>query len=213
MRKLSVHLYVGAFLLSLLIFLSGIFVGQMVDLSNMENLAGEVDSVSQKVSSVHLLLLMEGNSSSFCPVYTSELDSIDSEVELVGHKLSYLEDERNAFDPELKKQYFVLQAESYLLSKKVNEICGDDITLLVHFYSNSDCENCKEQGYEILKSRDSSSEKIKLYSFDGDLGSPVADAFKEQYNIKTYPSIVINEKTYSGFRSSSEITQIIKGTE
>ena len=213
MRKLSIHLYVGAFLLSLVIFLSGIFVGQMVDMSNMENLAVEVDGVSQKVASVHLLLLMEGNSSSFCPVYSSELDSIDHEVELVGHKLSYLEDERDAFDPELKKQYFVLQAESYLLSKKVNEICGDDNTLLVHFYSNSNCENCKEQGYEILKARDSSPEKIKLYSFDGDLGSPVADAFKEQYNIKSYPSIVINEKTYSGYRSSSEIIRLIQGEE
>jgi hypothetical protein len=211
MRKLSVGLYAGAFLLSLVIFISGIFVGQLIDMSSMETLQSEVSSVSQKVASVQLLFLMEGNSSSFCPVYSSELDSIDAEVERVGHKLTYLEDEKNIFDPELKKQYFVLQAESYLLSSKVREMCDGSSILLIHFYSNKDCDDCRQQGVEILRARDElSGTKLKLYSFDGELGSPVADAFMQKYNISTYPSIVIDGKTYPGYHSSSEIRQLIE---
>lgn len=212
MRKISIGLYAGAFLLSLIIFLSGIYVGQLMDESSMRTLSSDVQDVSQKVASVQLLLLMEANSSAFCPVYSSELDSIDDEVERVGYKLTYLEEDRQMFDPELKKQYFVLQAESYLLSQKVRQICDDENILLIHFYSNKNCDNCREQGNEILKARDELSGKIKLklYSFDGELGSPVADAFARQYNISSYPSIVIDGKTYSGYKTSSQIRQLIE---
>jgi hypothetical protein len=215
MRKLSVPIYLTAFVISLIIFLSGIYVGSLIDNSNLEGISGDVESISQKVSSVQLLLLMEGNSSSFCPVYTSELDNIDTNVEEVGHKLSYLEEEKQVFDNELKKQYFVLQAESYLLSKRVKEVCGDNSVLLINFYSNKDCNVCSQQGGEILKARDSliGKEKVKLYSFDGELGSPVADAFKVQYNVSSYPSIVVDGKTYPGYHDSVQIMDIIQGTQ
>jgi hypothetical protein len=212
MRKISIGLYAGAFLLSLLIFLSGIYVGQLIDESSMKTLSSDVQEVSQKVASVQLLLLMEANSSAFCPVYSSELDAIDSEVERVGYKLTYLEDDRQMYDPALKKQYFVLQAESYLLSKKVREICDDKSVLLINFYSNTGCEDCKAQGNEILKARDelSGKVKLKLFSFDGDLGSPVADAFARQYNVSSYPTIVIDGKAYPGYMAASEIEKLVE---
>jgi hypothetical protein len=212
MRKISIGLYAGAFLLSLLIFLSGIYVGQLIDESSMKTISSEVQDVSQKVASVQLLLLMEANSSAFCPVYSSELDAIDDEVERVGYKLTYLEEDRQMNDPDLKKQYFVLQAESYLLSKKVREICDDKSVLLINFYSNEDCENCKAQGNEILKARDELSGKVnlKLFSFDGDLGSPVADAFARQYNVSSYPTIVIDGKAYPGYMTATEIEKLVE---
>jgi hypothetical protein len=212
-RKITFPLYIGAFLLSLTVFLAGIFVGRLIDTSSMEGISEDLSSVSQKMTSVHLLLLMEGNSSSFCPVYKSELRSIDEDVELMGHKLSYLEDEKGVYDNELKKEYFALEASSYLLSKKVRELCGDDSVLLINFYSNTNCSGCKEQGIEILKARDalaSSGTMVKLYSFDGDLGSPIVEAFKTQYGVAGYPSIVIDGVTYAGYKDAEELESIVR---
>lgn len=214
-RKLSLALYGTAFLISAIIFLSGVFVGSMVDMSTIDTLSSDVQTVSGKVSSMQILLLMEGNSSSFCPVYASELQSIDNEMEQLGYKLSYLEEQRDVYDPELKKEYFIVQAQSYLLSKKVNEICDDKHILLINFYSNQDCDLCTEQGTEILKARDqlSGEVKLKLYSFDGELGSPVVDAFKDKYAVRSYPTLVIEEKLYPGYYSSDEIEDIIRGLD
>lgn len=209
-RKISIPIYATAFIISLIIFVSGIFVGRLITTSGLEDLSQDVSDVSQRVASVQILLLMEGNSSAFCPVYSSELDSIDENVEVMGYKLSYLENEQQVSDPELKKQYFVLQAESYLLSKKINQVCGDDAVLLINFYSNEDCDDCVQQGAEVLQARDESDRKVKLYSFDGGIGSPIADAFKKQYKISRYPSLVINEKTYPGYRTSDQIKAIIE---
>ncbi len=211
MRKVSIPIYATAFVISLMIFISGVFVGQLIDASNLQDLSSDVEGVSQKLNSVQLLLLLEGNSSSFCPVYSAELDAIDAEVEQVGYKLSYLEEQKQAFDMGLKKDYFALQAQSYLLSKKVNEICGKDTVLLINFYSNTDCGDCRQQGDEILEARDELQQPVKLYSFDGELGSPVADAFKTQYGVTSYPSLVIDEQLYEGYMDSESIKQAIRG--
>jgi hypothetical protein len=214
-RKLSIPVYLSAFLISLVIFVTGIYIGTVIDTANLQDISGEVSSVSEKVTSLQLLMLTEGNSSSFCPVYRSELDSIDQEVENIGYKLSYLEDERQVFDSELKKKYFLVEAESYLLSSKVNELCGERSVLLIHFYSNKGCERCREQGPEVLKARDglvAQGVDIKLFSFDGELGSPVAESFERQYSVTSYPSIVIDGKTYPGFKTSEEIIALVKGS-
>ncbi|MBN1170320.1 hypothetical protein JXA56_04805 [Candidatus Micrarchaeota archaeon] len=212
-RKLSLTLYGTAFLISVVIFLSGVFVGSLIDRAALGDLSGNVKDISAKVSSLQILLLMEGNSSAFCPLYLSELQSIDEDMESLGYKLSYLEEEKNAQDPELKKEYFIVQAQSYLLSRKVNEICNDRKVLLINFYSNKDCELCREQGIEILKARNQLDIPLKLYSFDGDLGSPVVDAFKEKYMVRSYPTIIINEKRYPGYHSADEIAELIRGLD
>ena len=210
-RKLSIPVYIVAFFMSLIIFITGVYIGYLIDSSYLQGVSEDVSSISDKLASVQLILLMEGNSSS-CPIYMSELDSIDAEIERIGHRLSFLEDEKNVFDNDLKRKYFILEAESYLLSRKAKELCGDDSVLLIHFYSNKNCDKCKEQGTEILKMRDSIKDEtdIKLFSFDGELDSPVAEALEQQYNITAYPSIVINEKTYAGFRSQEELKSIVK---
>ena len=211
---MSIPIYAGAFAISLAIFLIGIYIGSLIDQSNLKGISDDVASISMRVASVQVLLLSDGNES-FCPLYTSELDALDKDVEDVGYKLSFMEDNRGAYDDELKRRYFVLEAESYLLSKKVKTLCGDDSALLIHFYSNKNCERCKDQGTEVLKAREaleSQGIKVKLFSFDGGLDSPVAEAFEAQYGVSGYPTIVIDEKTYPGFRDSREIQALVKGS-
>ena len=212
-RKVSISLYAWAFFISLIIFAVGVFIGFTLDSNSMGRISDTLTETSSKLSSLQLLILMEGNSSSFCPVYKSQLDEIDVQVERSGYELSYLEEQKGASDPELKKRYFILEAESYLLSKKVKSLCGDDSILLINFYSNKACPDCKSQGTEILKARDeleSLGTHVKLYSFDGDLGSPVADAFKNQYNVTKYPSIVVDDKLYPGYSDSGKVMEYIR---
>ena len=215
-RKITLSLYITALVISIIIFLVGIFVGTLVDKSIFEGVTGEVSKISDKMAALQLLLLMEDNSSSFCPVYSAELDSMDSEVEAVGYKLSYLEDQKQAFDVDLKKRYFTLEAESYLLSKRVKQLCGDNNILLINFYSNKNCDSCRTQGDEILKAKEyfkAQNITVKLYSFDGELGSPVADAFAKQYGVTKYPSVIINERTYGGYQDFEKLKSAINVTQ
>ncbi|MBI5223453.1 hypothetical protein HY990_03450 [Candidatus Micrarchaeota archaeon] len=200
-RKISYEVYAIAFVLSAFTFLIGIFLGGLTTNSNFSGISTELSNVSSRVDSLKVLLLFDGNSSSFCPLYISELSDLNSEIERVGYKLTYIEDVKQAQDIELKKKYFLLEAESYLLSQKAKNFCSDKSILLINFYSNKACESCKQQGSDILRVRDelhNQNISLKLFSFDGDLGSSVADAFAREYGVNSYPSVVINGKTYSG---------------
>jgi len=212
-RKVSFSLYAWAFFISLIIFAVGVFIGFTLDSSNLDRISSTLGDTSSRLSSLQLLILMEGNTSAFCPVFTSQLDDIDKQVEKTGYELSYLEDQKGVTDPELKKSYFVQEAESYLLSKKVKSLCGDKSVLLINFYSNTNCTRCKDEGTQILQARDSLESAgfhMKLFSFDGDLGSPVADAFKTEFNVTGYPSVVIDEKLYPGYSDQSQLQQLVK---
>ena len=213
-RSISYPLYAAAFVLSVLVFSIGVYVGYLIDQSNQASISKEVEDISRKVESTQLLMLLEDNSSSFCPLYKSQLDSINEEVENIGYRLSYLEEEKNVYDVPLKKNYFVLEAQSYLLSKKIKERCGDKSVLLIYFYSNANCSSCKDQGDGILQVRDELRDRdiiVKIFSFDGDLGSPVADALKTQFSVSTYPSIIVDGKLYSGMMSREKLQSVLSG--
>ncbi len=210
-RKISLPIYVTAFVLSLAIFGIGLYSGMIMDDANLASIEERVDGLSQRTSSVQLLLLMEGDSRDYCPIFRSELSSIDEEVDKLGYELTFLEENKKAYDPALKKEYFMLEAGSFSLAKKVAEICGDDINTLLYFYSNEDCERCEEQGIEIMRFKDSQENDtlIKIYSFDGDLGSPVAEAMMDKYDVHQYPSIVMNGKLHSGYATRHDLESLL----
>ncbi len=96
-RKISLSLYVSAFMISAAIFIIGIYVGTLLDKGDVESLSSDVSSLSRQLATVQLLLLAEENSSAFCPVYASELASIEEERERVGYQLSYLVQEKHRY--------------------------------------------------------------------------------------------------------------------
>ncbi|NYZ77173.1 hypothetical protein H0O02_02555 [Candidatus Micrarchaeota archaeon] len=207
-RTVAWPLYLTAFVISAAVFIAGIYIGTLLDKGEVQSLSSEVESLSQQLATTQLLFLMDENSSAFCPVYASELSSLEEKREQVGYELSFLEDRRNVEAPELKKQYFLFEAQSYLLSKKLKEICGDDTVLLLYFYSNKNCSACRQQGADNLAARDAvaaSNISVRIYSFDGDLGSPVAEGFMRQFGISEYPSVVIDGSVYAGPVTEDEL--------
>ncbi len=207
-RKVSVLLYLTALLISAIIFSAGIFLGKVLERGNLDSLSSTADSTILQTSSLKVLYLV-GDAVEFCPVFLDELSIIDKETEELGYKLTYLEETKGITDLELKKKYFMLEANAYLLSQKVIGKCGASYSTVLFMYSNSNCTGCKEQGAELLAVKKQLGEKVRIYSFDGDIGSPIADAFKKKYGITVYPSIVINgNSTLSGFRSKDEILNI-----
>jgi len=206
-RKISVSLYILAFVITIIIFAIGFYAGGVFTEMNLQGISSDIESVSKRASSAELLFLLE-DSSSFCPVYLDELETIDYETEQLGNQLLFMEDIKGVSDNELKKEYFALETKSYLLSKRVKEKCDTDYILVLYFYSNIDCEDCGAQGSALTSAKEKLAEKninLRVYSFDGDIESPVADAWIDKYNIRNYPSVVINETVYSGFFSEEEI--------
>lgn len=205
-RKVSWPLYITAFVISAVIFIAGIYVGTVLDNAQVGSLSSDVDSLSREISTVQVLMLADEGSSAFCPVYEEEFLKIDAEREKLGYELTYLEEQKKVYSPELKKDYFVLEAQSYFLAKKLQDVCNDGSILVLYFYSNEDCADCAQQGADILSARDASGKKVLIYSFDGDIGSNMVKGFMTQYNVTQYPSVVINGGAHGGYMSAEELS-------
>lgn len=208
-RKISVSLYLAALLISAIIFAAGIFLGKTLERGNLDSISANVDAANLRASSLEILYLT-GDSAEFCPVYVEELSSIDAQTEQLGYMLSYMEDQKGTSDPALKKKYFMLEATAFLLSQKVSEKCGANYSTILYFYSNSNCTDCNAQGRELLEVKKKLGEKVRIYSFDGDLGSSIANALKSKYGARSYPSIVINGKNATdGFKNKDWIASAL----
>lgn len=208
MRKMSVPIYIAAFVISVLVFAVGVYVGNTMDTVVKDSISSDVQNVYQKAQSSELLILLE-DSPAFCPVYMEEADRMDDETSALGTKIAYAEDVRGISDPELKKEYFMLEAQAYLISKKVKEQCNDSSNLVLYFYSNQNCASCAEQG-RMLDSVRASRNNTKVYSFDGDLGSSIVTALKNQYEVTSYPAIVVNGQVYNRFVNGEELSGILQ---
>jgi len=206
-RKTSIRLYAIALILTAVVFLIGIYVGNLLSEKSLTDINGEITDVEARARTTQLLFLLEN--SSFCPIYGEELSKVDTDVETIGYKLSYLE-ERNVEDIELKKYYFLLELDAFLFSKRVEGQCGGNYSLVLYFYSNKNCSNCKEQGYELLDAKKELGESVRIYSFDGEIGSAASSALMKMYGVSTYPTIVLVGENSTLLNFSREET-IING--
>lgn len=208
-RKVSVSLYLAALLISAIIFAAGVFLGKGLERGSLDSMSADVDAANLRASSLEVLYLT-GESPEFCPVYREELSSIDAQTEQLGYMLSYMEDQKGASDPELKKRYFMLEATAFLLSQKVSGMCGANYSTILYFYSNSNCTDCGAQGRALLEVKKRLGERVRIYSFDGDLGSAIADALKGRYGVQSYPSISINgQNGTSGLKSTDWVVSAL----
>ena len=173
-RKLSVDIYASAFLLTVAMFAIAILAAGVLNGIAFLWVGGDVSDISSKASYLNTLILMQENTTMLCPAYGQRISDISVELESVGYKLAYLQDRKQASDPNLTARYFSREAESYGLLEKVKAICGDNSTLVINFYSVN-CTSCGVEGTELLKARDafvSEGGAVKLFSFD--VKSPAA---------------------------------------
>ncbi len=205
-RNISTGTYLLAFVLTVVVFSLGIYVGMVVDDSAKATVEEELVTLEQDLYLSRILLLTEQEMGEFCPIYSEKLEAVDSERELIGDRLEYLESVREVYDEELRERYYYLEFENYLLMKKMKKECGKDYLLVLFFYDGS--EISEEQGAELDELRASDS-RVKVFSFEGGSDSAVVEVLREQYNITDCPSVVVDSEAFSGFYTSEELAGLV----
>ncbi len=215
-RKMSINLYVGAFIITSLLFIAGFLIGSKYQEHIYYSLGEEVRMMEERMMDITLLMLVE-DSEYFCEIYNEKLPQLDQDTYLLGEKLEYMENKKGIYDEDTKKRYFELELRDFILMTKAENKCDIDIPMLLYFYNNKDCKKCYEQGYEITKARkdtDKNNKVVRVYTFDGSINSAVVRALKEKYNIDEYPTIVVINKNETnkleGYHNKEELCKILR---
>lgn len=136
-----------------------------------------------------------------------------TQMNTLAQRLDQMEQQRGAKDAgviALKKDYSLLMVKDYLLLREKQRRCGDDQNAIIYFYSNTgECTDCIKTGHVLTQMR-KQYDKLHIYSFDYDLGLSTIETLKSIYGTTNEPPIlIINRKTYYGFKTQKEIEALI----
>lgn len=204
MRKVSMDKYIAIFLTTLLAFIAGIFISQKISEYTSRDLTKTQNELKNYLLGLDLQLKIA--SEYICKV---DIFKITKEKAEIGEKIDILEKnmgKESQTVKELKKEYFLLSIRQWLLIKQFKDECNPKINIVLFFYSNKNNQTESEaQGYILDYLYEKNPQNLIIYALDIDERDPALDTIKAIYGINQAPSIVVNEKVFSGLQEKETI--------
>lgn len=203
--------YVLAFIITGLIFGSALYITKIIE----ERRGVEVDGIRDQIA----LDLLSGETQFNLLRETSctnlSTNALSEELNSLSQKLGYMEEnDPTGTDPELvylKKYYSLLEIKDYLLMGQLRSKCGLKPLSILYFYGKKeDCPECERLQVVLTYLRQQYPE-LRIYSFDTSLSLSALATLKSmsKVNDKNLPSLVIDGKQYTGFKTIEEIKDLI----
>lgn len=216
-NKLERDVFYKSGLLTLVIFLLGIIVGYWLDNFRVEEIKQRLTEMDiswndARIQSLYHQTFIDG-SSEFCDSAISANYDFNRKIYSEGQRIEKYE-EANKFAPSLileKKRYALLQLQFWLNSIHLKKQCNTNYSTIVYFYSHFKGELKLQQRLQSSILLDVAEEcDIILVPLPLDLDITTIETIKQQYNINSAPSLLIDEETVlEGVRSSEEIKRYI----
>ncbi len=197
MKSFSYRRYILAFVIAVVIMSTVIVLTNLFGQQKLGELTRIQDTLSTDILSIQTEfdLLQETTCSNVQP------STLSDELNELGNKLNFAENQENIDSDEvsrLKKFYSLLEIKDYLLNKKITEKCRRPFASILYFYTNDDCEDCRQQSI-ILSELRRDIPGLRVYSFDANLDLGAVRTLKSMYNASsTYPFLVTGTSTWTG---------------
>lgn len=207
MKKIEYAKYIITFLVTAGLFATVFYVSKVTSDDRLKTIKTEQDALSINLlsSEVQFSLLKTGG----C---TEDGNSILApEIGKLGQRLAYMETQLGVDNTDvigLKKYYSLLQIKDYMLMKELANKCDFKPVTIIYFYSK-DCVDCTKQGY-ALTALGEKYPAARIYSFDADLDLSAIKTLQTITRVpESLPSLVINDKVYTGFKSVEDIEKAV----
>ena len=212
MRNLSKDKYIIAGVITLGVFLLGLFLGlaiegkrvtyiesvsrmQNLDFSSLQLQYAFIDEMSQEKNCLAVQNTFEQNINNLESTRT-RLENFDTDATL----------NKNEFDV-LKNEYILAQIRYWMLAERTRKLCGSDVVSVLYFFSDEkECPDCDRQAFILTYLKKRFKDKLLIFSFDSQFESePMIPLLKKTYNVTAYPTIIIEGKSKSKFQDKDAI--------
>jgi hypothetical protein len=212
-RKFSTGFYVLSILITLLIFLIGLGIGDYITQSKVRWIQNSEREILNSFNEFNQKMVNIENRQEYCNLSWEDLWKEKVEI---GTILAKLEENLGKDDEEVKEQkkiYNDVQIELKGILESIEENCNYNWTIILFFYTNDDSleeQKLSElQGY-VLDSLYHENSNIKILTFDLSANTPILEKLRQENKISELPSLVINGKKYSGFKGKEDVKKIIQ---
>lgn len=209
-RNISIRNVALALVLATLVFLIGIIIGNHLSERKYDQFQSIVSDIRIQTMSMELQYDMLAED----PCAASNTTYLLTELTELTSKLDYLESIYGTDHSEilrLKQYYSILQIQHWMLFRKAKKECNSEYDIILYFYSNEGCNECKTQGVVLTAFRKKYKGKVKVYAFDKNLRDPALNTLIEIYNVAEVPTIVYNDNVYANYMSMQALEGARKG--
>ncbi len=205
--------YLAAFSVTALILIIGIFIGWQFTNYKFKNFQYEQEKLNLLIIGLDLKETIINE-----PGCDLDIDRLMEDKVRVGGDVGLLEERlgKENKDVLLKKEFYQLvEVKTILLLNKISEECDLKYNIILFFYSNDEGDRLEykqsqDQGYILDNLYSRNKDKIAVFSFDINNKNPALILFRDKYNVKKAPTMVINGKIYEGMRGLTELESFIK---
>ncbi len=213
-KELNKSRYILAAILTIIIFASGIGIGLVMEKARMVSAEQSVLTQKLALSSLQVQqLYFDTYNISSCEsinkLLESNLDDLDMSMKDVrAYNKKAVIDQEN-FELNLRN-YFVTELQYFLISEKMKQTCDTNSAGVLYFYTET--EESDRQGYVLDFIKKKFEDKVLIYSFNANFDQePMINMLTESYGLKSFPSVVINGKTFEGYTTEEEISKQVCG--
>lgn len=201
---------------TLIIFLLGVYVGYWLDTNRVEQIRREYQEMDIKWSDARVQTMYYStfnNLSGFCePAIEWNLKFADDVYE-EGLRIERYE-KINKLSPSLiteKKRYVLLKLQFWMNCIELKEKCNANYTNLIYLYSHyKGTMEEKVQAAVLLDLKNACGKNMMLIPLPIDLDITTIGILKEQYGVERTPAILIDEKIkLEGLQTREELEKYI----
>ena len=213
-RSISKKRYIFAGVLTLLIFSLGVMLGLVIESKRVELTQKNAEEQRLDLSSLQLQyayidqLAQEKN----CPALAK---NFDKDVEVLEQTRATLENYYKASSVNkeefklIRREYTIAQFNYWLLAKKYKSLCNANLSTVLFFYDEEKkCPDCSDQGYVLTYLKNIFNDQLLVFAIYGKYEpEPMVEIIKRTYNISEYPTLVIEDDTFTGFMGEDEVKE------
>lgn len=206
---------VTAFLIAVMLFVAGFFIGTLFDSFRISDASNLIDVTKMDTDSFIIEKeFFQVFSTQDCSVLNNRMNYLGERVGEIGNWLSEYDAKRMGYGEEydqLKKKYFLLELNIYTLRKQIFDSCPNDNspTILFFYETEGDNQLSLNQGY-VLDSVVKKNTNVSIFSIDLGFDDPAISSVAYYYNVTSAPIIIVNFKDkFERYVSEAEINNLI----
>jgi hypothetical protein len=204
-RPANTARYIAAAVITAVVFLLGMFVGFTVEGKRVNIMQDmyvdqQVKFTSSQLQYNYLSSGGELNCPALYTIFYSNIKDLDqARIRLENFRQDSTINTAS-FDL-LKREYTLEELRYWMLAEQARKVCGQDIVRVLYFYStDEECPHCSEQGFVLDYIKKLFGDRILIFAVDSKLDEPMVGVLMKQYNVTSYPGIVIErEPSSNGF--------------
>jgi hypothetical protein len=209
-------LYLKPAIFTVFIFLIGVMIGIIIDNYRLSNARKDISESEIRWNDAQLLNLhLEKLGNNSCNLALEENLVYNDEIYKYGKTIEKTI-EVTRFTPEIGQEwrrYVLLQTQFWFNSIDLKEKCGFDYHNIVYIsrITNSTSQeeiNSKIQSTILLDLKEKCGNKIMLIPLTADVNLIVMDSIIKQFNITSFPAVIIDEKyVFQGLTTMEELNK------